>query len=44
MQKETPKIQVVIRKRPLNRKELQSNDPDICMVTPNGGLIVREQK
>ena len=44
MEKETPKIQVVVRKRPLNRKELNSNDQDVVEVVPQGGLVVREMK
>ena len=28
-----PKIRVVVRKRPLNKKELNKNDPDIIEVT-----------
>lgn len=44
MEKEVPKIQVVIRKRPLNRKELASNDADIVVTGAEGGLVVRETK
>ena len=29
----TPKIRVVVRKRPLNKKEYNRNDPDIIEVT-----------
>lgn len=39
-----PKISVVIRKRPLSRKELNSNDVDISEVRDNTSVIVREQK
>jgi hypothetical protein len=44
MDREPPKIQVAIRKRPLNRKELTSSDPDIVETLPQGGLIIREMK
>jgi hypothetical protein len=44
MERETPKIQVVVRKRPLNRKEIQTNDRDIMEILPQGGLVVREMK
>jgi len=37
-----PKISVVIRKRPLSRKELNSNDVDISEVRDNTSVIVRE--
>ena len=44
MEREVPKIQVIIRKRPLNRKENASNDPDIVESFGEGSMIVREMK
>lgn len=44
MDREPPKIQVAIRKRPLNRKESAASDPDVVEVLPHGALIVREMK
>ena len=44
MEKEVPKIQVIIRKRPLNRKEQASNDADVVATGQEGGLLVRETK
>jgi kinesin family protein 2/24 len=40
----TPKIRVVVRKRPPNRKELSKQDPDIMRVENNQHLVVRELK
>jgi kinesin family protein 2/24 len=39
----TPKIRVVIRKRPVNKKELQKGDTDIIEVN-NPNVIVKETK
>lgn len=44
MDRDPPKIQVAIRKRPLNRKENASSDPDIVETMAQGGLIIREMK
>jgi len=41
---DTPKIRVVIRKRPLNKKETSKNDSDIVEVTSKDSIIVREEK
>jgi hypothetical protein len=41
---DTPKITVAIRKRPLNRKELQRSETDIVRVGSNGQVIVSEHK
>lgn len=41
---QAPKIRVVIRKRPLSKKELASNDLDICEVKEGNTFIVRELK
>jgi kinesin family protein 2/24 len=41
---DTPKIRVVIRKRPLNKKENSRNDTDIINVISKDQLIVREEK
>lgn len=39
-----PKIRVVIRKRPLNRKEIGRNEQDVVEVVNNNEVSVREQK
>lgn len=41
---DTPKIRVVIRKRPLNKKESSRNDTDIINVISKDQMIVREEK
>lgn len=41
---ENSKIQVVIRKRPLNSKERQTNQEDIIEVVSNDTLHIREKK
>lgn len=41
---EQPKICVVIRKRPLNRKEQQRNEQDIVAVKNGETVIVSEYK
>lgn len=41
---EQPKICVVIRKRPLNKKEQQRNESDIISVQNGQTLIVSEYK
>jgi hypothetical protein len=41
---EQPKICVVIRKRPLNKKELQRNEQDIVVVKNGETVIVSEYK
>jgi len=40
----TPKIRVVIRKRPLNKKEVQKNDQDIVDIRGVQTTVVRETK
>ena len=40
----TPKIRVVIRKRPLNKKELQRNEIDIIDKRGPQTVIVKELK
>ena len=40
----TPKIRVIIRKRPLGKKELQKNDQDIIEAKGPQTLAVRELK
>ena len=37
-----PKIQVIIRKRPLTKKELRKNDTDIAEVRDNNTIIIKE--
>ena len=39
-----PKIRVVIRKMPMNKKEESKNDVDIIHVISNNQLIVKEEK
>lgn len=39
-----PKIRVVVRKRPRNRKELDKNDPDILRIENDQTLTVQELK
>ena len=39
-----PKIRVVIRKRPLNRKEVGRNEQDVVEVVNNNEVSVRYQK
>lgn len=41
---EQPKIRVVIRKRPLNRKEIARGEQDVVEVAHSNEVIVREQK
>ena len=42
--RETPKITVVVRKRPLNRKELQRNETDIVKVADQSQVVISEYK
>ena len=44
MSEKEPKIQVIVRKRPLNSKELSKGDTDILQITSSDTLLVREQK
>jgi len=39
-----PKIRVVVRKRPLNKKEIEKNDPDILRIDNQATMIVQELK
>ena len=39
-----PKIRVVIRKRPLSKKEAGRGEQDAVEVTGQQGVVVREQK
>jgi hypothetical protein len=41
---ETAKITVAIRKRPLNKKELQRNETDIVKMASQGQVIISEYK
>ena len=41
---EQPKICVVIRKRPLNKKEMQRNENDVISVKNEETVIVSEYK
>jgi len=43
-QDNTPKIRVVIRKRPLSKKELQKGDVDIIDIRGPQTVVVRETK
>lgn len=40
----TPKIKVLIRKRPLNKKETQRNEQDIIDIRDTQTVVVRENK
>lgn len=40
----TPKIRVLVRKRPLSKKEQLKNEEDIIEVENSQSVIVREQK
>jgi hypothetical protein len=42
--KDIPKIRVVVRKRPLNKKELSKNDLDIIELRGPQKIIVKELK
>lgn len=42
--KDIPKIRVIVRKRPLNKKEYQKNDIDIIEVRNSQTCIVKELK
>lgn len=42
--KETPKIRVVVRKRPLGSKELKNGDIDVLEVKNERSLVVKELK
>ena len=39
-----PKIKVIIRKRPLNQKEIAKGETDIISIKDNSRVIVSEQK
>lgn len=41
---DTPKITVAVRKRPLNKKELQRSEADIVRVGPTGQVTISENK
>lgn len=40
----TPKIRVLVRKRPLNKRELSRNETDIVVIEKDQTVIVKEQK
>ena len=42
--KDVPKIRVIIRKRPLNVRELKKNDIDTIVIQNNQTVIVKELK
>ncbi|OMJ68573.1 hypothetical protein SteCoe_33928 [Stentor coeruleus] len=44
MSDKEPKIQVIIRKRPLNSKEISKGETDILFKTSSNTLVVREQR
>ena len=41
---DAPKIKVLIRKRPLSKREIQKNEPDIIDVRDPQSVVVRENK
>lgn len=42
--KDIPRIRVIVRKRPLNKKESQKNEMDIIDIRNNDTIIVKELK
>ena len=42
--RDTPRITVAVRKRPLNKKEQQRGETDIVRVGPKGEVVVSEYK
>ena len=42
--KEVPKISVIVRKRPISRKELSKNDFDIVDVRGPQSIVVKETR
>lgn len=42
--KDIPKIRVIVRKRPANKKELQRNDIDIIETKGSQTVVVKELK
>jgi kinesin family protein 2/24 len=42
--KDVPKIRVIVRKRPLNKREIQKNDIDNIDIVKNNKLVVKELK
>ncbi len=42
--KDIPKIRVVVRKRPMNKKEITKSDMDIIETKGNQTIIVKELK
>jgi hypothetical protein len=43
-QKQLPRICVVVRKRPLSKKEKQKNDPDILEMRGPQTIVAKESK
>lgn len=41
LESKTPKIRVLVRKRPLNKKELARSETDIVTITKDQTVIVR---
>ncbi len=41
---EIPRIRVIVRKRPLNKKEINRNDLDIIDLRSGSNLVVKELK
>lgn len=41
---EIPRIRVIVRKRPLNKKEINRNDLDIIDLRSSSNLVVKELK
>lgn len=42
--KDVPKIRVIVRKRPLNKRELQKNDIDNIEISKSNKLVIKELK
>jgi hypothetical protein len=44
LESRTPKIRVLVRKRPMNKKELSRGENDIVCIEKDQTVIVKEQK
>ena len=42
--KDVPKIRVIVRKRPLNKREIQKNDIDNIEIVKSNKIVVKELK
>lgn len=44
LESKSPKIRVLVRKRPMNKKELTKGETDIVTIAKDQTVIVKEQK